>query len=390
MKRQCAEDRYGTLGASVGANVGSFLGNAVQRTALSFFGLGDYELKSNSLVSGGGGNVPSDVVIIPKGSHQTRIMYREYLGDVYSSSTAGAFSLASYSINPGLLSTFPWLAPIAQQFDQWIPNGIVFEFQSQTSEYSSTMQTGTVIMATEYDVLDPVFSNKAEMMNCAYSNEAKSTERIIHGVECDPRETPNRIFWTRSGAVTTGADLRDYDLGTFCIATQGCPNASMNLGSLFVYYDITFQKEQIFNGIPLKGELVYRSARTGVTNSLPLGTGDGANWPTGNLTLTLTGTTITFPRNLIGAKWLVFLVWSGTTNTAVSPPTISAANGTFEGSINAPSVWGTGTTDGCSMQCFFRSTSQDAMVVTLTGMTAPAGSQAVWVQVYQTNAAGGI
>ncbi len=43
-------------------------------------------------------------------SSTVMISHREYLGDVISSATIGAYSGTSYYINPGNVSTFPWLS----------------------------------------------------------------------------------------------------------------------------------------------------------------------------------------------------------------------------------------------------------------------------------------
>lgn len=332
-KRFCSDYAYGSVGGWAGAKVGAFAGDALQKTVGAFFGMGDYTLRTNSLITGGDG-IPAGVQIVPKGNGQTRIMYREYLGDVIASSSVGAFSVASYPINPGNLLTFPWLAPIAQQFDQWIPNGIVFEFKSQTTDYSSNQQTGTVIMNTEYDVYDAVYTNKSEMMNAAYVTEGKSTEHMVHGVECDPRQTPNHIYWVRhTSALPAGADLREYDLGTFHIATTGQPVAGQNLGSLWVTYDITLMKEQIYNGIPLRGQMYLRCGREGCANATPLGNAPAVPQDFGNMTVkdvTINPTTITFRRGLAGSYWDISVAWVGTVASAIAFPSVTSPTSTLD------------------------------------------------------------
>lgn len=209
----------------------------------SFFGKGDYTLKSNSLVDAGG-SISSGVKIQPAGPRETRIIYREYIGDVVSDS-AGGFKLGSYLINPGNADLFPWLSTVARCYEQWTPNGIMFEFKSTSSEYVSSQALGSVIMATDYDTYDTLYANKVEMLNSAYSNEAKPSQHILHGIECDPRDTPNMIMYCDHGDIPSGADQRDYYLGRFQIATQGGPASAVTLGSLYVHYDITFRKESV-------------------------------------------------------------------------------------------------------------------------------------------------
>lgn len=297
-------------------------------------GMGDYTLATNSLVKGGGA-VSQGAKIIPNGNRSVRIIYKEYLGDVYTHpTTAGAFNLAAYPLNPGLVQTFPWLATIAQQYEQWTPNGIAFEFKSTSSEYVSTQALGSVIMSTEYDVYDEPYANKQEMLNSCYSNEAKPSEHIVHGVECDARDNPLSIFYCRTGANNDNAsgNLRETDLGIFYIATQGGATANLNLGSLYIVYDITLRKEQMFNGVRNKGlilDCIYGTS--GVTNATPLPV-RSANNTVPNATEIMTigglGTTIILPTWINGGIWRVsYFFESSALILNLVPPSFTATSG---------------------------------------------------------------
>lgn len=286
-------------------------------------GSGDYSLTSNSLINGGG--VAQDAQIMPAGPRSTRILYREYLGDVFTHpTTPGAFFVASYDVNPGLLSTFPWLAPIAQQYEQWTPNGVVFEFRSTSSEYVATQALGSVIMAAEYDQLDTVYANKQEMLNSAYANECKPSCNILHGIECAKEDRPIQVLFVRSAQVPVGGDIRDYDCARFSIATQGGATANLNLGSLYVHYDITFRKEQLFNGVAAKGllfDMIYgNSGVSGVTSAAPLPTLASGNIRAPGsvpiMTIGGLGTTIIFPSWIQNGRYLINYILQATVNTA--------------------------------------------------------------------------
>lgn len=322
-------DDWQNWGAFLGHRGGAWLGGKAKGLYGAIFGSGDYTIRTNSLIAGGGAT--DDLTIVPKGPGGIRVMYREYLGDVFTHPTvAGAFNITSYPINPGLMQTFPWLCTIAQGYEQYIPNGIVFEFKSTSSEYVATQALGSVIMATEYDPSDAPFANKGDMLNAAYTNEAKPSQRILHGVECDPRQNPNRIFYVRSGYVASllsNSDLKDYDIGLFQIATQGGATANLNLGSLYVHYDITFLKEQIYNGIPNKGPLNFFSSMTGVASVTPLGT----QTPTqigGNFTPSIVLNTITFPTWSVNVVWEIKWYFRTDTQIAVTFPSLTLTGGT--------------------------------------------------------------
>lgn len=389
----CDYGSYGTpheaFGSYYGGRAGSFLGAAAARGVGKIFGWGDYEIKTNSLVKGGGLN--SGLELQPLGDKSTRIRYREYLGDVFTSATPNAFLTATYPINPGQISTFPWLSPIAQQYDQWQPMGIVFEFRSTSSDYAATQALGSVIMATEYDSLDATFTNKQEMLNCAYSQEAKPTERALHGVECDPGQNPQRIYYTRGSMSTTGtpilptgASIRDYDLGNFVIATQGCPTASLNLGSLYVYYDIIFRKEQIYNGIPSKGPLNWHVTMTGTINGAnPLGT-TAFTQNYGNLTAQKGGSAniIQLPPWTAGSAWRLILMWAagagwGHTNPLITFTGATSATTTFDGQTTWQSAENGATSDTLIMivNCY-QTASAATIIVGTAGTLTGVGGQA--------------
>ena len=301
---------FGGLAAGrLGAFAGTYLDNAggvsgLFKSARNWIGMGDYELRSNSLIRNNGSG---DVEIVTHSSRGTRIRFREYIGDVFTHpDEAGKFYAKNYAINPGLAATFPWLSPIAQQYDQWTPNGIIFEFKSTSSEYVATQALGSVIMASEYDMLDEPYSSKIEMLNSAYSNEAKPSQHILHGLECDPRDNPEYIYYTRQNDDFKG-DIRDYDLCRFTVATQGGSTADLNLGSLYVHYDITFRKEQLSTGLLLRNQIVtqYKLSPTDrselfANRTLVGGVDPGFEFSQNYLT---------FPDFTNGMHWLI--LWSG-------------------------------------------------------------------------------
>lgn len=211
---------------------------------LSFFGKGDYTLKSNSLVDGGGGVHDNLKISYGNTDREVRIVYREYLRDIITSPD-GSFKLEAFNLNPSDPNTFPWLAGMADHWDQFTMNGCMFEFKSTASDSNTGNRSiGSIMMATEYDLFDDNYSSKQTMMNSAYANESKVSNHVIHGIECAKGDTFNPIMFT--GDVPTGADKRDYSLGRFQVATVGGATGSAdNVGSLYVHYDITFRKEQI-------------------------------------------------------------------------------------------------------------------------------------------------
>jgi len=309
----------GNIGGYIGSRAGHALGEAVKFGAKKLFlgGMGAYSLKANSLVNGGGVEATGNVDISPAGPDNIRVTKREYLTDVFTSPTGLAdnpspFNLQSFEINPGLIQTFPWLSTIAQQYEQYELRGLVFEFRPTVSEYNTQGGLGTVMMGTEYDNLDTIWSSKVEFMNAAYSNEGKPTEHIIHGVECAPAESRGLMF-VRGQALPSNGDINDFDKGRFYIATQGYGNGTpyrrQNLGSLFVHYDVILLKAQLGGGILQKNVPFVRynlvSGPTAIT-AANLFSSAINTFVTGNAAVvTLGGNTLTFPTWGTSGTWSI-------------------------------------------------------------------------------------
>jgi len=375
------------IGAAAGVGVGALLGPAAgvavgamaEQGAIKISGNGDYTVTSNSLFNKG-----ASVDVIPKFQNTkrgTRVTHCEYLGDVISSSTANTFSLTSYVVNPGNPTTFPWLAPIAANYDQWRPNGIVFAFKSTSSSYSGTTQAlGGVVLASDYDLVDEAFASKIEMENSAFANSCKSDTHILHPIECNPRERQVSLLKCR-GVQTPTDNLQWYDLANFQVATFGVAGTSVNLGELWVTYDITFFKEQVYGG--LRGNTLLRyvaTATTGVSTSAYFGASPVAN-AYNTLPLVLTGTTITFPDSIpIGSYQLKWYINGDT--TGVVKPTLTYTRCALDTSAF---IYYTNFTGTSWMMMIPINITGPGAVITFSGGTVVANSSYMGLVVDQVN-----
>lgn len=319
--------------STVGRTLGNFvnqgdLGAMAGETLAKLFGHGDYTVKSNSLIPHPGQNLPKFA-----SSHRgTRIVEREYIGDIVSgplSGTSSAFSNVNFPINPTNPQVFPWLSTIASLFDQWEPNGLVFEFVSTSSEYNGVNQSlGTVIMATDYDINDPLYISKQQMENADYACSTKPAVSLMHGIECDANERPTKVMYTSVG----NSDQRLSVLGNFQVATQGMSSANVTLGELWVSYDITFFKKQ---QLPLTDILPFYYGITPVnTPNQGKGMLFGMNTISSNQLITIsqlaTTSVVHFDRSISSGRFFVFFhvtYWQGEVaapvgfNCAIAPIT---------------------------------------------------------------------
>lgn len=231
------------LGGPAGGAIGGMLGRGAGAILSKIFGHGEYQvsntqgIKENSLVVANAANIPE----FGTGRVAVKFKHREFLGDVISSGTVGAFKINSYSLNPGLNRTFPWLSQVVgSSFQQHRINGMTFEFRSMSADALNSTNTalGSVVMATDYDSPDTEFTSKQQMENTEYGVSCKPSVNMMHAIECARAQTPVSELYIRAFDNPPNTDLRLYDLGRFSIATVGCQAANVNLGELWVTYDI--------------------------------------------------------------------------------------------------------------------------------------------------------
>lgn len=233
---------------SMGRQIGGFLGDAAQKVIKYATGIGDYKVSKNSFLYESNGPP-----IVKNSGKEFRIRHREYIGEVYSgagsANTPSPFNVTAYAIQPGLFTTFPWLCQVANQFEQYSIEGMLFEFKSNYSDAVVTANgsLGSVILATNYNASESVFINKIEMENSEFAQSAKPSECIVHPIECAPHQTPLTELYIRATGLVANQDIKTYDLGNFQVATQGIPlagtnGAAIDLGELWVSYDMVFFK----------------------------------------------------------------------------------------------------------------------------------------------------
>lgn len=279
--------------------------------------MGDYEVKHNSLTSSG---VPT----MHAGKNSVRIKHKEFLTDITGST---GFENRLYTINPGSSETFPWLSNIACMFQSYKIHGMCFVFNSTSADALNSVNTalGTVIMATQYNVALPAFVNKPEMEQYEFTCTTKPSQSLTHCIECDPSLQVMPHLFTRTGVLPSGQDYQFYDWGEFQLATVGM-QAAATIGELWVTYDIEFFKPRIAAGGAWPGDFMRVTNGT-PSNAFPLGTLLVA--PTGNLPVTVNGTTITFDSSISAGRYRITVVWQGTVNAAFTAPSRTLSNCTL-------------------------------------------------------------
>lgn len=328
----------GPTGAMIGNAVGGVGGNMISR----IFGSGDYQvsnagsLKKNNIALANAANIPQ----FGTGKVASKFVHREFLGDVISSSTAGAFKIDSYAINPGQAGTFPWLSGVVgAKYQQYRINGLTFEYRSMSADALNSTNTalGSVIMSTDYDSADVVFTTKQQMENTENGVSCKPSVNMMHGIECQRSQTPvSELFVRAFGVPTSLADIRLYDLGRFSIASTGCQGTNVTLGELWVTYDIDCFKA--IEQVPLYLQPFSQYSLVGQAAAFPLGTSQPQllTAASNSIPLLITGNRIRFPiSTVIGSIFHVEWHVLGS-SAALTPPVVTSGAGMF---INTNTVW---------------------------------------------------
>lgn len=337
---------FGDTGSMIGSKLGGMFGNSSMGSGIgrwlgtgigSIFGSGDYHLngekpKYNVLTNG------SQIPKFNTGMQTNIVSHREYLGDIMGTS---AFTNRTYPLNPGMAQTFPWLATVAQNYQEYIFHGLIFEFRPLITDFVTGGAPGVVVMSTNYNSGALNYANKQQMENAEYAVSVKPTLGLMHGIECDPNQTPFKEKFIRSTVVPSGQDSRLYDLGTFQFATQN--NPIQNLGELWVSYCVEFLKP-ILPSNPILSST--HLTRTSVTSAAPLGTSVISGL--GLLGATATAVAVTWTGSP-GINYLVNINWDGTANAAVTVPTF--------------------TTSGLAFLPWYNSDTLNSQVIPLSGAT---------------------
>jgi len=249
-----------------------------------------------------------------------RIVHREYIQDILSPVQSAAFQIAAkLAINPGQASTYPWLSKIAQNFESYKFRKLRFDYETE----QATSQTGSAIMAVDYDASDPSPVSKQQMM--AYRNSVRSAVwSPSQHVSALPDLSKKNQYYVRPGPQPAGTDIKEYDVGNFFFGIQSSLVAGTSFGELYVEYDVDLITP-VYEIVSGDAESDSSVGTTGQTGAHPFGTTQGPTQvETGQPLTTFTNVgagTFTFNRAFTG---LLVLEYVGTVISAVAATTGTA------------------------------------------------------------------
>lgn len=373
-----------TLGGMIGQpTAGGIIGRSLAASLSKWMGFGSYSIKRNSFLNLKGSN---SIPMMHNTGQSVVIRHREFIADVIGGTgTPSVFNVAAtYPLNPGLAGSFPWLAAIAQNFQEYTWRGVVYQFVSTSGDSTSSTNTalGSVMMATHYRSTAPTYTSKQFLLNEYCSSDSRPCDGFVHPIECDPRENPYNVQYVRSAAVPAGEDAKSYDLGVVSIATQGLPTANINIGELWVSYEVELRKP-IANSL-YQTDAAYSQLRRDTPGAgAPFGT-VAVNPPNGNAINNVSNTLITFNAGNIGIYLLVISYTAGSTVSSTGM-TLTPVNCTVIGQNNLNAGFTVPT--GVITYQYMISITDAAAVPTLFCNTMPVSgtSASVYINAYELN-----
>lgn len=339
----------GLMGAApIGNMVGSALGQGAHAIVKTITGHGDYTISENALVY----NKDAVPQFTSDNPRCTVLTHSEFVKDVRGSTN---FAIDSFDINAANPSLFPWLSQIARNYEQVVWQGLVFQFKTTCATAVSSTNTamGTVVMATQYDVLSDAFVNKQQMENYEFSQSAIPSQSLMHAIECDPKLTSNNgLFYIDNASNNnTNADPRLYNIGKFNIATVGM-QAAATIGELWVSYKVCLMKPRqignnnmsdqwildvtdLDNTNPFGSEPVLSDTSTSASFNLPgVSTAEWSDQSFTTLGVSPWGGTASFGRLFINPAYVgqLLVIYQVVTNgtASVNEPDIAAVGNITE------------------------------------------------------------
>ena len=349
-----------------------------------------------------------------------RVSKTEYITDIYSGTgTPSAFNIETFAVNGGLDTNndgiFTWLPQIARAFEEYKFEQLVIEYRPTSgSATGADTSVGEVIMAGQYRNASDDFVNKAQMLNSMFATSAAPYCKQYFPVELSKISKPFAWHNVRDGDLPDNSDLDLADTIKFSIATQGCPTASQNLGSIYVHYTVVFQKPTVdTSDSNNQGAVAFIAGATDiVTEASPFSSSANnvvlVSGSTFNLELITSAAStgrVRFPKHFgpPGTIWQVTVCYKGASTAVVAwaqgthngftayTPIFAANQDSGNGSASASgtiSAVGTSTTIRWLSYYIFDGVtdgSQPYVELDFTSATIPATATDVWVSTQQVN-----
>jgi hypothetical protein len=161
------------------------------------------------------------------------VRHTEYLDDVNGLLAFGINpAVQVYALNPGLITSFPWLGNMAAGYEQYKWKKLSFRYRARCG----TSTNGTVYFSTQLDSNDPDFASKEEMYAYAGTKSTMPWLDMTHDCLLGRADYMKKYF-IRTGDLAEGEDSQLYDSGKFSFVPITTV-AGFFMGELLVDYEV--------------------------------------------------------------------------------------------------------------------------------------------------------
>lgn len=208
----------------------------------------------------------SHVVGQPKinGGNGVVVTHTEYLDDILGQTTFQIDpTVQVYQINPGLITSFPWLGNMAAGYEQYRFRKLRFRYQPRVG--SST--NAVVYFSTQLDSNDADFNSKEEMYAYAGTKSASVWVEMTHDCLLGRGDYMKKYF-IRTGDVALDDEIQLYDVGKFTFVAITA-SANLFVGELLVDYEVELFNPKM-NVLDVGAGVNFNTTATG-TSTTPFG-----------------------------------------------------------------------------------------------------------------------
>jgi hypothetical protein len=236
---------------------------------------------------------------------------------------ASAYTVNTYTINPGISSVFPWLSPQALLWDMYKFTALYFTYEPACA----TSTNGALFMGFDFDVYDSSPIDKSTFMMLADAVSGPSWSRVSLPL-ARPRLSQRGNLYVSPSANPTGVgDLKTYHLGNLFVGVQGQGDTNY-MGDIYVTYVIELT-------MPQQAQTTYMSAisadaTTGQTRTVPFGTSgwlESSPVPIGAISYNSTNNIFTF--DISGCYMLNWIIGGSVITSASGDVTLGKDTGIY-------------------------------------------------------------
>lgn len=173
----------------------------------------------------------------PRGTRWCRVEEDEYIADIAGST---GFATTAFPVNPGQVTTFPWLSKQAAQWEKYHWEYLEFYYKPEVSAFAANGATGKVILSMDYDASDAPPSSKQQAEDTDPHTDAMPYEDLL--LALDPRQMFEMADskYVRPGGLPGSSDIKTYDSGNLSVSTIANSSAAL-IGELHVRYAVIFE-----------------------------------------------------------------------------------------------------------------------------------------------------